>query len=443
MVFNRRMPTLRGILAMSLLTLVGGGCVAIYGFDDFAKNPPITCITAADCPGSDSCGPRDCNQGVCLRKNLAAKGALTIRNEKGNCLRFVCDGLGNEVIEIDSTNVRSDGDACTEDVCVEDQPINRLAPAGTQCGTNENVQCTEAGVCMGCTEAADCGENTDCVTWGCIDSACVRNLEPIGKEVANEFMGDCKKNLCNAVGDSPETFAADDAPDDKNPCTTDYCAPNGEVLHELLPVGTQCADCSACATDGACKPCDTALFDCFEGACVSKPQKCTTNAECASTYCVDGYCCDSECSSTCVACDSMVTGVLSGVCAPIMNGTDPEFECVAPDKCFNGTCRCANGIQDVDNGEEGVDCGGTCKPCTGTWNCGGPDACNGAVVPICCWADPFLCASCPNDSKLCNDLNGKTCVKGTAGQKFTLGQVTYNQCFWPSNACKQVTCRCE
>jgi len=436
-----RGQTIRGILAMSLLSILGGGCVVIYGFDDFEKKPPVTCTVAADCPGSDMCGQRECNGGVCALTNLAANGALTIRNEPGNCLRFVCDGLGNEVIEIDPTNVRSDGDACTEDLCIEDKPINTLAPAGTQCGTNANVQCTEAGVCIGCTTAADCGEDTDCVNWSCVDSVCSRNLQPIGKEVANPVKGDCKKNLCNAVGEFPDVFAADDAPDDENPCTADYCAPNGDVLHDLLPEGTKCAECFACTTDGACKPCDTTTLDCHEGACVPKPQKCSPDTQCPSSYCVDDYCCDSECSSPCMACDEMLTGVHSGICAPIKNGTDPQGECEAPDTCFNGSCRCANGIQ--DEGEEGTDCGGTCKPCTGTWNCGGTDACNGAVVPTCCWADPLLCLNCPSDQKLCNDLQGKTCVIGTPNQQITLGQVTYNKCFWPSNACRQLTCRCQ
>lgn len=437
-----RLPSLRGLLAMSLLVLVGGGCVAIYGFDDFEKNPPIACVTATDCPGSDACGTRACNGGICQLTNLAAEGALTIRNEPGNCLRFVCDGVGNEIIEIDPENVRSDGDACTEDLCVDDVPINKLASAGTQCGTNANVLCTEDGVCAGCTTPDECGVDTDCVTWTCVDSVCSRNLQPIGKEVANDFPGDCKKKLCNAAGEFPDTFSADDAPDDKDPCTADYCGPNGEILHDPLPEGAKCDECRTCTKDGTCQACDTATSDCHNGACVPKPETCPAPpGECPSKYCVDNYCCNTECSSPCMACDEQLTGVLSGICAPIKNGTDPQAECEGEDFCQNGSCRCANGIQ--DEGEEGVDCGGVCKACTGTWNCGGPDACNGAVVPICCWDDPLLCLNCPNDQTLCNDLNGKTCVKGTASQKITLGQVTYNKCFWPSNACKQVNCRCE
>jgi hypothetical protein len=444
MVRAGRTQTIRMILASSLLCFLGGGCVVIYGFDDFAKDSPKTCMDSSECKdGSDLCGTHQCEEGICVLRNIVATGSLTIRNETGNCLRFVCDGLGNEIIEIDSTNVRPDGDPCTEDLCVEGKPVNIVAPSGTQCGTNANVQCTDNGVCVGCLVNTDCGEDTACVTWTCVDMTCVRNLQPIGTEVSNPVVGDCKKNLCNEVGDFPETFAATDAPDDENPCTADYCTPNGEIVHGTLPEGTSCGECLTCAKDTTCNPCDAATLDCYEGACIPKPQECMVDTDCPSTYCVDGYCCDSQCSSKCMACDEKRTGVHSGICAPIKNGDDPQTECNSPagDACFNGNCRCENGVQ--DDGEGGTDCGGSCNPCTGTWNCGGTDACNGAVVPVCCWDDLLLCAACPDDRKLCNDLHGKTCVKGTPPQAITLGQVTYNKCFWPSNACQQVVCRCQ
>jgi hypothetical protein len=363
---------------------------------------------------------------------------LSINNKPGNCLRFVCDGLGNEIIQLDNTNVRRDGDFCTEDLCVEGTPVNKLGKAGVQCGTNANVQCTETGVCQGCTVNTDCGTDSECTTWTCENSICIKNLQPIGKEIANAVKGDCKKNLCNAIGESPDTFAADDAPSDEDPCTADYCASNGEILHDIVAEGTSCGDCLACSADGLCKPCDLATSACSMGACVPKPQKCAANSECASAYCVDGYCCNTECSSQCMACDEATTGVLSGICAPIKDGTDPYAECngKVDDVCRNSSCGCENGIK--DGTENGVDCGGDCPACTGTWNCGGLSTCGGiGANQDCC----YFC-SCPNESQNCKMVEGQTCALGVADIVFRVGTISSSDCFgFPE--CRSVTCKCQ
>ncbi|HRI70262.1 MAG TPA: hypothetical protein PK156_38790, partial [Polyangium sp.] len=249
---GRTRPTgaLRGILAFTLLFGVGSGCVAIYSFEDFEKNPPQTCKVAEECPGSDTCGQRQCDNGVCTLKNPIAAGTLSINNKIGNCLRFVCDGLGNEFIEKDPSNVRSDGDACTIDLCVDGNPINSRAPAGTQCGATPNVQCTETGSCEGCIANPDCGEDTECTTWICEEGHCVKQLAEVGLEIDNPVKGDCKKNLCNTIGESPEVFAAEDAPSDEDPCTADYCSATGEILHDPLAEGSNCGNCLACTAQG-------------------------------------------------------------------------------------------------------------------------------------------------------------------------------------------------
>lgn len=430
---------IRIILASFMLFGVGGGCVALYSFDDFEKDPPITCNVDMDCPGSATCGQPQCDEGICTLKNLVAAGTLSINHQPGNCLRVICDGLGNEIIELDDTNVRPDGDMCTDDLCVDHTPVNPLSKAGTPCGPKANLECTDTGQCQGCVANTDCGNDSDCNKWTCENTICINNLEPVGKEIANPVAGDCKKTLCNAVGEAVDTFTADDAPSDEDPCTADYCSANGDILHDLLAEGTKCGDCMACTAAGLCQSCDAVSLDCSVGSCVPKPQPCTTNSDCSSSYCVDGYCCDSECSSKCVACNEAATGVHSGVCAPVKNGTDPNGDCQsATDTCIDGSCGCENGIK--DGNETGTDCGGNCNGCTGTWNCGGIAACEGAVVPECCF---LACINCPDDRELCKNLEGKTCVKGTDAQRIAIGAVTYNACAWPSNACRHVTCKCE
>lgn len=434
-----RIRTIPTVLAFSLLLGLGGGCVAIYGFDDFEKTPPIACNLAKDCPGTEACGQPQCINGLCALANPVAANALSVNHKLGNCLRFICDGQGNEIIKLDDTNARHDGDDCTDDRCVDGLPVNTISQAGTPCGTDGMLQCSDSGHCTGCEKNQDCGVDSDCIEWTCEDKVCVRNLQIVGTAVGNPVKGDCKKNICNAIGESPETFSADDAPSDDDPCTADYCTTDEKVVHDQLPEGAVCGDCSTCTIDGSCKSCDAATSDCYMGSCVPKPQACKTNEECPSTYCVDGYCCDTECSAKCMACSETLTGRHSGVCAPIPNGPAPMDECDTPmDVCVNGACGCENGIQ--DGAETGIDCDGGCKACTGTWNCGGTDACNGAVIPSCCW--PF-CVSCPDDRKLCTDLHDKSCAKGSPDQDITIGAVTYNACPWPSNACRHVICKCQ
>lgn len=431
---------IRSVLAFATMSVVGGGCIAVYSFD---REPPVACKDAKDCPGSDACGQKLCENGICKLSNLAPVGALTLNNKPGNCQRFVCDGNGNEIIAIDDTNVRVDGDNCTDDVCTNGKPSNVQSPEGAQCGTVPTVTCSANGVCQGCTAPSDCGEDTKCIRWSCEASVCIKNLEVVGTVADDPVPGDCKKNLCNAIGEAPETFAADDAPSDDDACTVDYCLPSGEIAHDLASEGTSCGDCFACAADGLCKPCDGATSDCHEGACVPKPQTCMNDSECASTYCVDGFCCDSECSSTCMACSQAKTGILSGLCAPVKNGEDPDNECSSPaaDTCLNGNCSCENGAQ--DGNETGTDCGGSCNPCTGTWNCGGDTVCDGNVTATCCEQVFELCFACVDQSQMCKNLHGTTCVLGAKNQRFTFGLVGKGNCIPTFNACKFVDCKCQ
>ena len=64
---------------------------------------------------------------------------------------------------------------------------------------------------------------------------------------------------------------------------------------------------------------------------------CATDAECANELCVDGVCCASVCDGVCESCDGSVTEALSGTCAPISAGTDPDSEC--PDTSCGQVCN--------------------------------------------------------------------------------------------------------
>ncbi len=432
------MKVLRSTLAISAMFSVGGGCIALYGFDEFEKKPPVSCQTAQDCPESASCGQRACLQGACTVLNPIPAGVFASNQPSGDCKSITCDGKGNEVVAADETDHPVDGNPCTDDVCDNSAPLNPFSAAGTVCGLVDTVTCDGVGACVNCVAAADCGVDTACATWSCDNAVCIRNLQPVGTEAGNAIPGDCKKNYCNVIGDAPEDTATDDAPSDNNPCTADSCTLEGEVVHEASSLGANCGDCLACAVDGSCSPCDPTTSDCYLGTCIPKPQPCTLPSECASNYCVDGFCCDSECGAGCMACSNAKTGAPSGLCKPILDNSDPDNECNTPaaDVCFGGKCQCANSLQ--DGAETGTDCGGTCNVCMGKWNCGGTAACNGAVNPVCCES---LCNQCSNQTALCLSLEGQTCALGSANQFVTLGTLFQSGCS-NSTACKLTTCKC-
>lgn len=447
------MRVLHHVFAFSALLVMGGGCIAIYSFDEFETQAPITCTADIDCASNDkgkddkACGLPTCLNGICTRTNLVDKGTLSRNHVIGDCQRRYCDGKGNEVKEVDPTNVRSDGIACTQDVCLNNKPENIVATAGTPCGvpgTEMTLQCDAMGVCRGCTAPTDCGIKGACADWACEEGACVKKLQPIGTEVANPVAGDCRKTICNLAGEPEESFAPTDAPDDNNPCTLDRCATEDEVKHDNA-AGIKCGDCKVCDSAGLCGACNGTTSDCYQGECVAKPKTCQINGECLSNYCVDGYCCDSECSSKCMACVQAKTGVLSGICAPITNGTDPDSECgiSTGDTCLNGNCSCSNGVK--DSGEEGTDCGTTCgKSCTGTWKCGDLNGCGGSKASqTCCpW---YGCGnSCPDQTSTCGNIDGGSCQLGATAQTFNIGTFSEWGCPFPaSSACRSVTCVCQ
>src|SRR6185369_14317670 len=83
--------------------------------------------------------------------------------------------------------------------------------------------------------------------------------------------------------------------------------------------------CQTCAT-GACSSVVNADDDTCMGAntcnatgtCVKRQgQLCTTSAQCASGFCVDGRCCSSACTGTCQTCANA-----SGVCSAVTNADD-------------------------------------------------------------------------------------------------------------------------
>ena len=84
--------------------------------------------------------------------------------------------------------------------------------------------------------------------------------------------------------------------------------------------GAPCTDASGCE----------GRLVCHAGVCKTPPATYEARnprageAPCATGHSVDGVCCNSPCDGACEACIQALTGSPSGMCAPVLEGTDPR-----------------------------------------------------------------------------------------------------------------------
>jgi hypothetical protein len=432
---------IRSILAIAAMFSVGGGCIALYGFEDFEKKPPISCTEASNCPGNDVCSTRVCEQGVCKRINPQPADVTPAAQEFGDCKLITCDGKGGEIVEEDPTDLPFDGNECTDDYCGNAIPSNPPR-IGEDCGTtNPPLKCNDAGFCAGCSSAADCGFDSLCSFFACENGICTRTPQNTGAVVNDPVVGDCKATVCTPTGNAKEGFAPTDAIQDDNKCTVETCLADGSVVSTPSMDGLSCGDCLTCSA-GTCTPCSPSTSDCYGGECIPKPQACTTAADCPTGYCVDDYCCESECGAPCEACSNALTGVPSGKCAPVLDNSDPDDDCNTPlsDVCQSGSCKCGNGIRDPD--ESNIDCGGSCNVCVGAWSCGGLKVCDGATTNgLCCELFPGGCGNCTNMSNKCKSYEGQPCAPNSEAVYISLGVTSDSDCAF-GQTCKYAICQC-
>ena len=109
-------------------------------------------------------------------------------------------------------------------------------------------------------------------------------------------------------------------------------------------------------------------------------QSCDDDAQCESGFCpeADGVCCESACDTPCMACLSDKTGTANGICAPIIDGTDPDDECLHTLVC-NDVIGCCGDVVPAPGGT----CPDECTRCEGSTcviSCEGFEACRDLMV---------------------------------------------------------------
>lgn len=128
-------------------------------------------------------------------------------------------------------------------------------------------------------------------------------------------------------------------------CTSGNCVPipNAEDPDNECQNYATCNGANACWTAAFGDPC-SADHECISGFCNPSSicaDQCTGSNDCGGNYCRGGRCCTGICTGSCMSCNEYETGDDDGVCAPVIDGTDPNDRyCPGPTVC-TGTGACS------------------------------------------------------------------------------------------------------
>ena len=232
------------------------------------------CNSPPECGEGSECVAYGCSSGICS-VTLVPAGQGDLAQTDGDCLRTTCNGSGGVTTVVDDSDEPEDGNPCTTGTCSDGVAYSGPAPQGTACNGGT---CDGQGSCSACGAPTDCGVDGPCISYGCEPGGCTVAHAPSGTDAGDDVPGDCQRRQCNGSG-GVEYVAANDAPDDGNPCTDEVCT--GGVLETSFVEAF-----TACGTD---QTCDGA------GNCVG----CTTNAQCTGgNACVTYQCVQSACHPT-------------------------------------------------------------------------------------------------------------------------------------------------
>lgn len=274
----------------------------------------VQCLYASDCGADSECATFSCTTGTCGATYTNAGTVLTAQ-VSGDCLTATCNGAGGVANVANDGDLPVDGLECTNDVCAAGVASNPPLPAGTACSQG-GTQCDGAGVCVGCNTAADCGANTECLSYTCTAGVCGTTFTPAGTAVSAQTAGDCQKNECDGSGATVAVADDADVPVDATVCTNDVCTA-GVPSNPAVAAGTACSEGAGITCDGA-------------GACV----QCLTGSDCASGVCTANVCADPTCTDTVkngAETDADCGGGTCPACAPTK-------ACLVNADCQTGEC---------------------------------------------------------------------------------------------------------
>jgi len=310
----------------------------------------------------------------------------------------LCEGGGGSLVPIGGGAAGGDGGMGSE------------GGAAGEGGLGGGATCTPE------TVTADCGLDSECVTFACVDGACEATNAQDGMSCDDGLFCNgtdgCNGGACISSGDPCSVNVGDADADCHESCneTNDNCTaddPSGAACSD----GLFCTAIDTCNGTGICvgvddpciggtvcaDSCNETDNDCFE----------SNGTPCGSS--VDSFCTDPD------ICDGSGNCLTYDVTDGTACGDPTDDACTNPDTCNAGACAlnhefggtpCSDGL--FCNGIESCG-GGTCGGSTG-------NPCPGQDVAI---ADaPQSCEdSCNESADLCNaaDANGTTCNEDNDG----------------------------
>ncbi|MDI1430373.1 hypothetical protein [Polyangium sorediatum] len=295
--------------------------------------PAGSACVAASCSGSTLTKADTCNgMGACIDAGTQP------------CSPYTCSGSACKA------SCAADADCASTSYCVSQACVAKKGTGAACAGTNEcasgfcvdgfccSTACT--GLCQACSAAKKGGTNGVCgsITTGTDpDNECTAAAASTCG--ANGF---CAAGACQLYASGTVCVAAsctNGVETKADTCSgTGTCTDAGTKACSPYVCGTTACK-TTCAVNADC----AAGFTCSGGTCTAAGalplgSACSTAAQCTTGFCVDGFCCNSACAGTCMSCSGAKHTFGNGICAAILEYTDPDNECADPTICCGGTC---------------------------------------------------------------------------------------------------------
>jgi|GEM_PF-1375937 len=409
------------------------------------------CFSDTDCADADPCTDDLCDlqTGACANVTLVPGTSCEggVCDPDGDCVDcYVDDNATLPAPGCDATEpycVDLDGPTCAG--CVDDSDGGQ----DTGCDAEEPHCDPTIGACVACLSASDCSDGDPCTQEVCVEGACGYTAVPTGSACEDEATGVCDALghcvPCVDDGDGVDSGCGEETPfcilpptqlpsipaiepcvacleddhcDDGDICTADACA-EGECVHMAVPPQPTTCGVGACEASGEIR-CEDGGFvtDCTPGQGAANDVVCNgVDDDCDESV-------DEEYAPTMVSCPQCQTGQMTscvqGVevvpsCQPITDGTPCESNaCALAASCQAGVCEVsAYRSCDDDNPctadhcdpEEGcvaipLEDGASCDDGDG---CTLGDVCGGGV----CDGEALTCAA-PGECELAGTCNPAT-----------------------------------
>jgi hypothetical protein len=328
----------------------------------------VACASPSTCPGGPDteCQQKTCVNSFCGLTFTAANTPLSVQTA-GDCRRNVCDGIGNVMSAIfESDTPADDGNACTDETCVNGIPSHPPEPARTACAQAGGALCNGSAAmpaCVACLLAGDCpGTDSICQRRVCGNqNTCGFSFTAAGTDAEPDATGNCRKAICDGNGGVTSTANDGDLPNDGNPCTDDTCA-SGAPSHPARPDGVSCvaAGGGAVCFGGACVQCLN-VNHCPGSDTICRQRSCQPDHTCGGTNAPLGTAAGTDAAGNCqkAVCDG--NGAVTSV-------ADDADKPVDGDACTSDVCT--NGVPTNPDLPRGTICAGDgSKACDANGDC--------------------------------------------------------------------------